>query len=567
MARKTASTNAAASTNPTTDTLESTPLGKLREFRELQKATDNEHGMAYVKRENGTAVIAIASLDKRDVVVVPARITQEQYERVVSNILPIPETQYMLHEIAMAYSNRTPIMLEGGTAIGKTFAVNCFAELLYGPGAKIPDFYCNGQTDVSELMGKYVPAGLTPQQLQKIDQYLKSDAGVALKAEVQRSVNLTTQELLERAAFELKMPIQRGSFVFQLGVLPKAMTGTMSPDGVMLETPDGDGCMLHIQEVGMAAPSVVNALLKVRGVKGKLAADIQVHEDGGRLVEAGDGFFLVLSTNPPGKGFKERFEVDTALARALVWKTLPDQLAADSLEKISSRVFDCSRVTRRADSPGAVIDLTKHKELATILGDAVFKFHQMFQEKLGEGEPGRKQKIPVTIDSLWKVAEILQNHQIPKTDYSSVDFVATLKAAIQGIYIDALRDKPDVAAPRSLVGAAKKEKSLGAIVMGGLDTILSSRQVEEISFRGGKTTRKEAIEILAREAVSDPKEEGNQKKVAALKTEAQSTVATGEIDRSIDKLALLLPKGMLDSVRNATGLHLTAIDPERAKLN
>jgi hypothetical protein len=560
MTREVASVNSALASPPVSDSLKSTPLDKLQRFRELRQATDNEHGMAYVKRPNGTAVIAIASLDKRDVITLPAGISQEHYEQIVSNILPIPETQYMMYEIAKAYANRTPIMLEGGTAIGKTFAVNCFAELLYGPGAKIPDFYCNGQTDVSELMGKYVPAGLTARELRRIDDYLKSDAGVALKAEVQQSGNLTAHELLERAALELRIPIRRGSFEFQLGVLPKAMTGTMSPDGIMLETPDGPGCMLHIQEVGMAAPSVVNALLKIRGVKGKLAADIQVHEDGGRLIEAGEGFFLVLSTNPPGRGFKERFEVDSALARALVWKTLPDQLAATSLEKISDRIFDCSKVVRREDSDGAIIDLTRHQELATILGVAVFRFHQVFQEKLVDGEPGRKQKIPATIDSLWKVAEILQNHQIPTQDNSSVDFVATLTAAIQGIYIDALRDKPEIVASRSLGGAAKTTQSLGAVLLSSLDSVLTNRQLEEMSFRGGKTSRKEAIEILTKEAMGH--DTGT-----ALREEATSVVTSMEIDDTLDRLAALLPKDMVESLKMATGLaSMMPTDPAKGKL-
>lgn len=528
---------------------EISPQDKLKRFRELQQSTDNEHGMAFIKNADGSAVIAIKSLDKKNVVTFKTQASEEQFKEVLGKILPIPETQYMLYELAMAYANRTPIMLEGGTAIGKTYSVNRFAELLYGPNAKIPDFYCNGQTDVSELMGKYVPAGLTPQQLARISEYLKSDAGAALKAEMKQDGDFSNQALMERAALELKLPVQKGSFTFQLGVLPKAMTGTMGADGIMQETPDGPGCMLHIQEVGMAAPSVVNALLKIRGDKGKLAADIQVHEDGGRLVEAGEGFFLVLSTNPPGKGFKERFEVDSALARALVWKNLPDQLSSESMQKIGDKIFDCSKVERRLDSPGAIVDLNQHTQLGAMLGEVALKFHQLFQDKLRDGEPGRKQKIPVTIDSLWKVAEVLQNHQIPKEDLSGVDFVATLKAAIKGIYIDALRDKPDTFGAASLADAAKATQSLGAELMKQLDTILTSAQVEEITFEGKKMTRIKAIEILSDRAFGGGKPAPAEASKAAAKAagdEVQFGGALGELEEMLSGSSLLSDlKGVL----------------------
>ena len=530
---------------------EVSPQDKLKRFRELQQATDNDHGMAFIKNADGSAVIAIQSPSKDNVVALKTRISEAQYGEILEKILPIPETQSMLYDLGMSYANRTPIMLEGGTAIGKTYSVNRFAELLYGPNAKIPDFYCNGQTDVSELMGKYVPAGLTPQQMGRISEYLKSDAGAALKAEMKRDGDFSNRALMERAALELKLPVQKGSFTFQLGVLPKAMTGTMGADGIMQETSDGLGCMLHIQEVGMAAPSVVNALLKIRGDKGKLAADIQVHEDGGRLVEAGEGFFLVLSTNPPGKGFKERFEVDSALARALVWKNLPDQLSATSMEKIGDRIFDCSKVELRPDSPGAIVNLNEHTQLGAMLGEVALKFHQLFQDKLRDGEPGRKQKIPVTIDSLWKVAEVLQNHQVPKPDYSGVDFVATLKGAIKGIYIDALRDKPDPFGSTSLADAGKATSSLGAELMKHLETILTSAQVEEISFEGRKMTRMKAIEILSDRAFGG----GQPASAEERKQSAEETRANMDLEGSIvDLEGMLGASSLFDDLKNVLGL-------------
>jgi hypothetical protein len=419
--------------------------------------------------------------------------------------------------------------------------------------AKIPDFYCNGQTDVSELMGKYVPAGLNPEQLKRLNDYIKSDAGVALKAELQRElVDVDTRDLIERAALELGMPIQKGSFVFQLGVLPKAMTGTMSPQGVMLETREGPGCMLHIQEVGMAAPAVINALLKIRGVKGKLAPDIQVHEDGGRLIEAGDEFFLVMSTNPPGRGYKERFDIDPALARAVVWKNLPDELSASSIKLVASKIFDFSQVERRDNSDGAVVDLRGHAELAEALGLIAYRFHRMYQDKLREGEPGRRQKVPATVDSLWKVAELVQNHQIPHPAKDQVDLVETIKEAIRGVYVDALRDKPGRFVTESLDKAAAQQNSIGTALLKELDAILTDKKIIELEHRGQKVSLAEKIESMTSEIFVRTRWELMDTK-NLVEQEASKARARGEIMNELKDLAGLLGSDLVKEVAAKAG--------------
>jgi hypothetical protein len=475
------------------------PSDKLREFRELRSRTENEHGMAYLSAGEGAGRVAIKSIDGKNIAIVPTKLTEEQYNTLLSRLLPLTETRHILYELAVAYANRTPIMLEGGTAIGKTFAVERLAEILYGLGAKSPDFYCSGQTDVSELMGKYVPAGLRPEQMTKIQKFLETDAGAALKAELHNKQVVSAHDLMEHAALALKIPIQRGSFTFQLGVLPRAMTGTMGEDGLMHDTPDGPGCMLHIQEVGLAAPAVINALLKIRGDAGKLSPTIQVHEDGGRLVTAGVGFFVVFSTNPPGKGFKERFEIDTALSRGLVWKNLPDALSKTSMQVATGKIFDFTRTHRDVNAAGSIIDLGAHKELAHWLGDVALEFHLLCQEKLRDGESGRRQRIPITISSLARVAELLQNYQIPSDSKDGIDFLATLKSAIRGVYIDALQDKPGLVEGEQLSAEAKQQMSVGQALLDSLDAILEDR-TREFEFRGFMRTRGEIIQQLSDEA-------------------------------------------------------------------
>jgi hypothetical protein len=284
------------------------------------------------------------------------------------------------------------------------------------------------------------------------------------------------------------------------------MTATPTENGTMLDTPDGPGCLLHVQEVGMAAPSVINALLKIRGTKGKIAADIQVHEDGGRVVEAGEEFFLVFSTNPPGKGFKERFDIDSALARALVWKSYPDELSKESMQKVANTIFDFTRVERRESAPGAIVDLSRHPELAKTLGEVALRFNRLMGDKLRDGEPGRKQKIPITIDSLWKVAELLQNHQVPDPNKDQVDFVETVKTALKGIYVDPLRDKPGVFAIDSLKQAGDENRSLGAAALQELDALLTDKMTGLVEFNGIKMPLADKLVFLTDEIFRTIKE-------------------------------------------------------------
>jgi len=318
----------------------------------------------------------------------------------------------------------------------------------------------------------------------------------------------------------------------------------------MLDTPDGPGCMLHIQELGMAPPGVINALLKIRGEKGKLATDIQVHEDGGRLIESGEGFFLVMSTNPPGKGFKERFEVDSALARALVWKNLPNELSKESMEKVGERLFDFSKVERLPDAVGAFIDLCKQPELRKLIGAVVLRFHMVYQET-DRSEPGRKQQIPPTIDSMWKVAGLLQNNQIPYDDRDGVNFIETIKASIRGIYIDCLRGKPNPFRAPTMALVAEQEKSLGSALLDQLDQILADERINPATVNGTKMSHAEAIEQLGDEAFAgtDTNQEMNSAQVAA-----QTAAAGVALGTTFDDLQDLLTQDQLNKLKNAFGL-------------
>lgn len=67
--------------------------------------------------------------------------------------------------------------------------INKFTELLYGKGAKPLDLYCSGQTDVSELMGKWVPnVGASEETKAKWSKFIESEYGQEQSADIHRAV-------------------------------------------------------------------------------------------------------------------------------------------------------------------------------------------------------------------------------------------------------------------------------------------------------------------------------------------------------------------------------------------
>jgi MoxR-like ATPase len=514
---------------------EKTPAQTMSDLRARHQAdASSPLGVGFLENPVGRRELVFSNLEQSQTIALETKLARSTFERIIEKPLPLKETQLMLFKLAQAYQGRFPIMLEGGTAIGKTYTVNLFSQLLYGEGAKIPDIYCNGQTDVAELTGKYVPSGMTPEQHRKVNEFLESDKGAGLKAELIKAGkgNYEHQELFTRACAALGLPVDRSQFEFQLGILPKAMTASHDDKGMLHYGPDGEGVMLHVQEVGMAPPGVANALLQLRGESGHLTEKIHIWEDGGREIRAGKGFFVVFSTNPPGSGFQERFPVDQALARGMIWVNLPERLSEESLRTAARHIFRCDKIP--ADQ-GTVIDLGRANELAEVLGDLCAKFHRLYEGETERGETGRRQKVPATIDSLWRVAGLVQSVQCLTKDGSSVDMVATLRNAIVAVYIDCLQDKAPLVPSKALKDAGKT--SLGSRVLATFDTLLADRNIHGLPFRGKeKVACGEVIQTLTRELLVNTSP-ANDSTVIERAKKARSGL---EIDTAIRKLEKLL---------------------------
>ena len=423
---------------------------------------------------------------------------QEEIEAIKREIIPMKESFEILEAMARTYKHRQPLLIEGPTAIGKTYLADKFTELRYGKGVKPLDFYCSGQTDVSELMAKWVPKVETEEEKKKWNEFLES-------AEAQEKISKIAEEVeqKEKLSQEQKLALihtklqelaksaglsEKTQWRFQYGAVPKAMGLIKNPDGSFsFDEQKGMGFTLHIEEVGLAEPQVINALLKLRGRKGQLAEEIQLWENGGKKVKSGPKFWAFFSTNPPEE-YLARNEVDPALARGVVFKRMKE-LSEESLHLAADYYFTYKLVKKPKEKPeGCILDIYNHPEIGREIAKVVSAFHNDLNKALKKGEKGRKQRIPLTLDDMGRIADAIIDTQVRNKETGRLDLTKSLKKLIHFYYLDRLADE-----------------GIKETMEANLNELLEGI-TGEIEFEGETRTRKEIFDILVERASITEKE-------------------------------------------------------------
>ena len=427
--------------------------------------------------------------------------SREDIESIKKEIIPMKESFEILEAMARTYKHRQPLLIEGPTAIGKTYLADKFTELRYGRGVKPLDFYCSGQTDVSELMAKWVPKVETEEEKRKWNEFLESPQAQIKLSEIAQEVEQKLALVEEKLALiHIKLRglaksiglSEKTQWRLQYGAVPKAMGLIRNPDGTFsFDEQKGTGFTLHIEEVGLAEPQVINALLKLRGKRGQLAEEIQLWENGGKKVKAGPKFWAIFSTNPPEE-YLARNEVDPALARGVVFKRM-GELSKESLDLAAEYYFTYKIGKKPKEKPkGCILDIYNHPEIGREVAKVVGAFHNDLNKALKKGEKGRQQRIPLTLDDMARVADALIDEQIRDRKTGRLDLTETLKKLIHFYYLDRLADE-----------------ELKETMEVNLNELLEG-DTGKIEFEGKVRTRKEIFDILV-ERASMTKEELEQK--------------------------------------------------------
>jgi MoxR-like ATPase len=448
--------------------------------------------------------------------------TREDVEAIKREIIPMRESFKILVAMAMTYKHRQPLLIEGPTAIGKTFLAEKFTELLYGRGVKPLDFYCSGQTDVSELMAKWVPRVETEEEKRKWYEFLElPETQVKLSQiaqEVEQAERLSPEQklaLIHTRLQELAKSAglsERTQWRFQYGAVPKAMGLTRNPDGSFsFDEQRGMGFILHIEEVGLAEPQVINALLKLRGKRGQLAEEIQLWENGGKRVKAGPKFWVCFSTNPPEE-YLARNEIDPALARGVVFIRM-EELSEESLRLAAEYYFTYRLGEKPKEKPeGCILDIYNHPEIGREIAKVVAAFHNDLNRELKKGEKSRMQRIPLTLDDMARVADALIDTQIRNKETGLLDLTETLKRLIHFYYLDRLADQ-----------------DLKETMEANLNELLEG-DTGKIEFEGKVRTRREIFDILVERAsmTEEEKERLEQEKIEREQRELEQAKHNAE---------------------------------------
>lgn len=386
--------------------------------------------------------------EDKTVVSLESRCTLEELEEIQSELFAIRECSEILMALAEAYSFRQPIIIEGGTAIGKTYVINKFSEILFGRGTKAIDFFCSGETSVDELMGKWVPKTENSAEQAVWERYLESPEGVQaldvvreslLGVDPERKISTLKEKLQELAK---SIGLREGwQWEFKLGAIPKAMQGEYLNDGTFNYCEGGKGVMAHIQDVGHAKPAVINALFALRGEKGEHAKSIQLWQDGGRLIKTGEEFFLVFSTNPV-EGYLDRNEIDKALARGVIYLKLGD-LSNESIEHAADKIV-YEELEKFLDPTktswlNSELNARSLSEIASEMSGVLGQFHIIANQSLRNGEANRMQQIPLTIDDLSRAVKSALYFPVCKDGEPKLQ--NSIRRAVHRIYINRLADE------------------------------------------------------------------------------------------------------------------------------
>jgi len=239
----------------------------------------------------------------------------------------------------------------------------------------------------------------------------------------------------------------------QLGALPRAMVMPPDPIKPISEDNPARGTFLHIQEVGLAETHVIDALLQLGGEKGKLATEIQLWDDGGRVIEAGPKFWVYYSTNPP-ENYPNRQGIDQALARRntffklgvespvsrqlrqyqdnnIPYDRLPETLKKEVAESQKNVVFPIE-----GEGDQNPYNSPEWVEVRLVVSDTVSDFHEKLKTAMTgkKVEQRTKQRFEITDDEWNMVYDFMRR-------FSTPDVEATLDRAVLLHYISRFTDK------------------------------------------------------------------------------------------------------------------------------
>src|SRR3989338_6957834 len=188
----------------------------------------------------------------------------------------------MQRDIAVAFLSGEPILIDGGTSLGKTTTVKKMAAEL---GWEVHYANLNGATDVEDLMGRYIP---NPHKSKPEDpEYIFADG--------------------------------------------KVTSGLRQEEGKVK--------VVILDEFNASAPNILIRLHEVLDALER-GSEVVLSEDASEAVQVNKNKTKVIALmNPPGKGYFGREPLDPAQLRRWVYKKLPSELPEGTFSYATDALF------------------------------------------------------------------------------------------------------------------------------------------------------------------------------------------------------------------------------------
>ncbi len=411
-----------------------------------------------------STVVHIANPWSKDtnVITIPTRLSVKDVEKLRDEIVWTPAFSELFSVAAKAYQTRSLLILEGDTSVGKTFSIDKLSAIVFGKdqngqSIKPENLYCNEMTGSDEFVGKWVPS--IPNGHNTVQKILSSKWGQRQLAEIEREVtemgDLSEKDRAQIVKMRIK-DLTRGlaaegesEWRFQPGAIERAMTMDRNEANqkVLGRSGVSPGCFFHVQEAGLARPGVVNSMLPIGGLHGRVAKQIQNYASGGNTIKAGEEFWAVISTNPPeGRGFQKRNELDAALVARGVFYRADSKTSSISNRMLAQRIFSFSIGNLPEErSENCHLEYYKYPELTKEIGELMGRFHSRCISLLNAEARKKGTALPIPDNRyLGKAAQSLLSFQILDDTRSKVDMLASLAVVVEEVYGAGLGKRSDL---------------------------------------------------------------------------------------------------------------------------
>jgi len=320
-------------------------------------------------------------------------------------------------KIATSWKLDQPILIEGGTSIGKTTTVRKMCAEL---GWEVYYKNCNGSSDVEDFMGRYIPNPY------KVDRSKLTDVQYAKLVSTWKNITKN----MDPAYLESK------EYIFSDG----PVTAGLRPE-------EGVTKVIILDEYNSANPNIVIRLHEVLDELEK-NGEVVLAEDASERIKVNKTRTKIIAlTNPPGKGYLDRQPLDPAQLRRWNYQKEVSELPEDTFSVTLDVMFHLkSETTEMAKekfliSSDVEIPIDELREVHGMkeLVEKYKEFHHAAKELLKNRKIAQDQPQAFMYDDRMEPQRVLKFIQ----NFYRGDINEVWKEALRYFYVNKLEDDTD----------------------------------------------------------------------------------------------------------------------------